>query len=113
MVTDNISVPHANNYCRAPQFPFSLSEMFQTSSVQQTLSGRLRYPLCGGCRCQTMQLMGSLKLAPKGMRCNGSGGLYGRGRRSIQSVDQPLLTVTPFQKATRPRISAAAALGSG
>jgi hypothetical protein len=37
----------------------------------------------------------------------------GRGRRSIQSVDQPLLTVTPFQKATRPRISAAAALGSG
>jgi hypothetical protein len=85
-----------------------------------------------------MQLMGSLKLAPKGMRCNGSGGLYGgdmgitygpgivgdaklsratptagRGRRGIQAVDQPLLTVTPFQKATRPRISAAAALGSG
>jgi hypothetical protein len=37
----------------------------------------------------------------------------GRGRRGIQAVDQPLLTVTPFQKATRPRISAAAALGSG
>jgi hypothetical protein len=30
-----------------------------------------------------------------------------------QPVDQPLLTVTPFQKATRPRISSAAALGSG
>jgi hypothetical protein len=36
-----------------------------------------------------------------------------RGRRGGQSVDQPLLTVTPFQKATRPRISSAAALGSG
>ena len=30
-----------------------------------------------------------------------------------QPVVQPLLTVTPFQKATRPRISSAAALGSG
>jgi hypothetical protein len=36
-----------------------------------------------------------------------------RGRRGGQAVDQPLLTVTSFQKATRPRISSAAALGSG
>jgi hypothetical protein len=36
-----------------------------------------------------------------------------RGRRGGQAVVQPLLTVTPFQKATRPRISSAAALGSG
>ena len=36
-----------------------------------------------------------------------------RGRRSGQAVDQPLLSVTPLQKATRPRISSAAALGSG
>ena len=44
-----------------------------------TLYGRVRYPLCGGCRCRPMQPMGSRQLALKGMRCNGSGGLYGGG----------------------------------
>jgi len=42
-----------------------------------TLYGRVRYPLCLGCRCRPMQPMGSRQLARKGMRCNESGGLYG------------------------------------
>jgi hypothetical protein len=46
--------------------------------VRLTLYGQVRYPLLGGCRCRPMQPMGSRLLAPKGMRCNGSGGLYGR-----------------------------------
>ena len=43
----------------------------------RTLYVRVRYPLCGGCRCRPMQPMGSRQLAPKGMRCKGSGGLFG------------------------------------
>ena len=43
----------------------------------RTLYGRVRYPLCAGCRCRPMQPMGSRQLTPKGMQCNGTGGLYG------------------------------------
>ena len=43
----------------------------------RTLYGRVRYPLCGGCRSRPMQPMGSRQLTPKGMRCNKTGGLYG------------------------------------
>jgi hypothetical protein len=49
----------------------------QGSEECPTLYGRVRYPLCGGCRCRPMQPMGSRQLAPKGMRCNGSRAFYG------------------------------------
>jgi hypothetical protein len=45
--------------------------------ILRTLYGRVRYPLCAGCRCRPMQPMGGRQLAPKGMRCNGTGRLYG------------------------------------
>jgi len=46
-------------------------------AILRTLYGRTRYPLCGGCRCRPMQPMESRQLTPKGLRCNGTGGLYG------------------------------------
>jgi len=49
----------------------------QPMVLLRTLHGRVRYPLCGGCRCRPMQPMESRQLAPKGLRCNGTGGLYG------------------------------------
>ena len=49
----------------------------QLHFVCLTLFGRVRYPLCRGCRCRPMQPMASRQHAPKGLRCNGSGGLYG------------------------------------
>jgi hypothetical protein len=45
--------------------------------ISLTLYGRVRYPLCGRCRCRPMQPMGSRQLTPKGLWCNGTGGLYG------------------------------------
>jgi hypothetical protein len=44
--------------------------------VNLTLYGRVRYPLCGRCRCRPMQPMGGRQFAPEGMRCSGTGGLY-------------------------------------
>ena len=60
--------------------PASHGHQMENPSVpfHPTLYGRVQYPLCGGCRCRPMQPMGSRQLAPKGIRCNGSGGLYGR-----------------------------------
>ena len=54
--------------------------IFMVNSIGDTLTlyGRVRYPLCGGCRCRPMQPIGYRQRAPKGMRCNGSSGLYGR-----------------------------------
>ena len=46
-------------------------------TVKSTLYGRVRYPLCGGCRCRPKRQMGSRQLAPKGMRRIRSEGLYG------------------------------------
>jgi hypothetical protein len=45
--------------------------------ILRTLYGRTRYPLCGGCRSRPMQPMKTRQLTPKGLRCNGTGGLYG------------------------------------
>ena len=59
--------------------PQNLGFMQENRSLpfHPTLYGRVRYPLCLGCHCRPMQPMGSRQLAPKGMRWNGSGGLYG------------------------------------
>ena len=38
-----------------------------------TLYGRVRYPLCGGCRSRPMQPMGSRQLDPKGCGAMGLG----------------------------------------
>jgi hypothetical protein len=46
-------------------------------TVKSTLYGRVRYPLCGGCRCRPKRQMGSRQLAPKGMRRIRSEGLDG------------------------------------
>ncbi len=45
--------------------------------ILRTLYGRVRYPLCGGCRCRPKRPMGSRQLAPKGMRGIRSEGLDG------------------------------------
>ena len=59
--------------------PQNLGFMQENRSLpfHPTLYGRVRYPLCLGCHFRPMQPMGSRRLAPKGMRCNESGGLYG------------------------------------
>ena len=49
------------------------------SLVRPTLYGRVRYPLCGRCRCRPMQPMGGRQFSPQGMRCSGTGGLYSGG----------------------------------
>ena len=45
--------------------------------ILRTLYGRVRYPLCGGCRCRPKRPTGSRQLAPKGMRRIRSEGLDG------------------------------------
>ena len=50
-----------------------------------TLYGRVRYPLCGGCRCRPMQPMGSRQLAPRACGAMGLGIVRWRRRDFIRT----------------------------